>query len=67
MDKDRARQMLADMQSMGKNPPNRQWAYDILRRWDEGDRKHISPAALQIAKEAYKIDQEGLVQEMRDE
>jgi len=66
IDRDKARQMLSDMQRMGKNPPTRQWAYDLVNRWDSGDRKHITPWPLQLAREACKADQFGRIEEMSD-
>ena len=63
IDRDKARQILCQLETMGKNPPSRQWAYDLQNRWDAGDRAHIAPAALAMAREAYKIDQEGLINE----
>ncbi len=52
MDKEHAKRLLDQFQKLGKNVPNRQWAYDILRR--AGKDANVTPAALEIARTAIK-------------
>ncbi len=49
---------------IGQGKPNREWAYDILRR--RGKDPNISPAALKIAEEAVRQDQFARVKEIEN-
>lgn len=56
---------LAEAAKFGQGKPSRQWAYDLLKRRGTNDR-NVTPAALQIAEEAVKLDQFARVQEIEN-
>lgn len=37
-----------------REPPNVNWAIDLIRRWDKGERQYLTPGAVKIAREALK-------------
>jgi hypothetical protein len=38
--------------------PNRNWAYDVIRRWEKGERRNLSAKVYETARQAVKFDQE---------
>jgi hypothetical protein len=38
--------------------PNRAWAYDIIRRWEKGDRRNLTAKNYETACDAVKVDRE---------
>ncbi len=56
--------ILQEMQKLGQGTPNKDWAYDVLRR--RGKDPNVTPAALKIAEEAVRLDQFARVQEIEN-
>lgn len=49
------------------NKPQRQWAYELIERWNRGDRKHLTSTCYEIAFNAVRMDEIGYAERKEQE